>query len=407
MPSFKEFLNDEFSTGTRNLHLEHIEDEILNLSYSGANDALRFIESVAGTLAGNSTGVEVTTKWDGSPAIFVGTNPENGKFFVATKGLFNKQPVVNYTAEDVKENHSGDLATKLIVALEELQHLDIQGVLQGDLMFTQSDLRHQLIEEVDYVTFSPNTITYAVPANSPQGEKITNSALGIIFHTSYIGETLDSLSASYAVDISILKSSDTVWFDDATHLDESVSLTFDANELYLLRKHAENAERLLDDLNESELDEIIDHPDIVKMIKMYTNKNIIDGVGNALESDIVVNGLIEYIHDRLEREKEVLKTESAKDRRDKKKQQLEEFIESNRRTLEMVFEFQKNIVFAKKVLLRKLSEASKISTFLEGDQGYSATAPEGFVVVNHHTNRAVKLVNRLEFSRANFRRNIK
>lgn len=408
MQSFKEFLTDNVLEDTRNLHLEHIEDEILNFSYSGARDALSFLEAVAGSILGYDTNVHISAKWDGSPAIFTGTNPENGKFFVATKSLFNRQPKICYTAEDVKANHSGDLATKLTIALEEFSTLGIEGILQGDLMFTDTDLRHQRIDESSYVTFAPNTITYAVPSDSHLGQRIANSRIGVIFHTSYVGESISNLVASFGADISNLKQSDAVWFDDATYIEESAApLPMTQTETYLLIRHLEHAEKMFEDLEKSDLDEMIDHPDMVKMIKMYTNKCIIEDSNGLKDSKQFVSGLIEYIHDRLESEKSVLTTPAAIERRDKKKAELHKYIEEQRKMLETLYEFQRYVIEAKRVLLKKLNEASKVTTFLETQEGYVPTAQEGFVIVNSYSNRAVKLVDRMEFSRANFRRNRK
>ena len=33
-------------------------------------------------LQGGKGGSNVSVKWDGAPAVFAGTNPENGRFFV-------------------------------------------------------------------------------------------------------------------------------------------------------------------------------------------------------------------------------------------------------------------------------------------------------------------------------------
>ena len=80
-------------------------------------------------LQGGEGGSQISVKWDGAPAIFCGTNPENGKFFVATKSLFNATPKINYTNADIKRNHGGALADKLTVALKYFPKLGIKGIL--------------------------------------------------------------------------------------------------------------------------------------------------------------------------------------------------------------------------------------------------------------------------------------
>src|SRR6056300_982226 len=137
MFNFKGFLTQD-----KNTHLEHLEDDIINRGAVGGDNAINFLKSVRNMLAGTTgSKTNITVKWDGAPAIICGINPENGKFFVGTKSVFNKNPKVNYSTGDIRKNHSGALAEKLSVALRELSRLGIKDVLQGDLLFTQSDLK--------------------------------------------------------------------------------------------------------------------------------------------------------------------------------------------------------------------------------------------------------------------------
>lgn len=185
-----------FLTEQKNLHLEHLEDEMFNRGEAGVKEAIAFVKSLAEMLKGNAKSpVDVTVKWDGAPALFTGINPENGKFFVATKSLFNKTPKINYTNADIDANHSGGLAEKLKVALANLKDLGITGVLQGDMLYTKGDLSAQTIDGESMVTFTPNTITYAVPAGSDLAGKINSSQMGIVFHTTYNGDTIENLKA--------------------------------------------------------------------------------------------------------------------------------------------------------------------------------------------------------------------
>ena len=157
---FTDFLTE--AKENKNVHLEHIEDEMLNRGVTGAREAINFLRSLRDMLAGHSQShVNVTTKWDGAPAIFCGINPENGQFFVGTKGVFNANPKLNYTDADIDKNHpSGGLNEKLKVALRYLPKLGIKGVLQGDMMFTKGDIDKQVIDGQSYITFQPNVITF-------------------------------------------------------------------------------------------------------------------------------------------------------------------------------------------------------------------------------------------------------
>ena len=178
MISFTGFLTEE-----KNLHLEHLEDEILNNGITGTRKAINFLQALRDMLAGNAkSGVNVTVKWDGAPAVFAGINPENNQFFVGTKSVFNKNAKINYTPEDVDRNHPiGDLNNKLKVALTHLSKLGITDVLQGDLLYTQDDLTEQVIDGERYITFQPNTIVYAVPKKD--ASQILSSKMGIVWHT--------------------------------------------------------------------------------------------------------------------------------------------------------------------------------------------------------------------------------
>ena len=163
MLSFKK--HTEELSENRNTHLTHIEETIITDGSSGAENAINFLKEVRNMLSSSvRTGVNITTKWDGAPAIFCGIDPSDGKFFVATKSVFNVNPKLNKTVADIRKNHTGGLVEKLTVALNELSKLGIKGVIQGDMMYTKSDLQKKTIDGEDYIIFQPNTIVYAIPA---------------------------------------------------------------------------------------------------------------------------------------------------------------------------------------------------------------------------------------------------
>ena len=218
MQGFQDFLVED-----KNTHLEHLEDEIINNGTKGARTAINFLKSVKQMLQGGKGGSTVTVKWDGAPAIFCGINPENSKFFVGTKSIFNKSPKINYTNADISRNHGGQLADKLKVALRYLPKLGIKGILQGDLLFTSDDKKTATVDGKKSIIFTPNTITYAVPIvkagflGSSLYKSIDKAQIGIIFHTSYSGKTMAGLSASFGASVSSLKKNKNIFFDDATY----------------------------------------------------------------------------------------------------------------------------------------------------------------------------------------------
>ena len=228
MKSFTELLTED--KGGKNLHLEHLEDEILNYGIDGGRAALNFIRSLRDMLAGASrSSVNMTVKWDGAPAIFAGIDPSDDKFFVAKKSVFNVEPKLYKTKAEIDADLSGALNSKFKIALAEFSKLGIGGVLQGDLMFTD-DVETETIEGTKYYTFQPNTIIYAVPVDSDLGKVINKAKIGVVWHTTYTGNELQDMKASFGADIKGLKKSSTIWMDDATYKDVSGKGTFNEKE---------------------------------------------------------------------------------------------------------------------------------------------------------------------------------
>ena len=191
MRTFLETLTED--KGGKNLHLEHLEDEIINYGVSGGRAAINFLQSLRDMLSGSSrSSINMTVKWDGAPAIFAGIDPEDGKFFVAKKSVFNVNPKLYKTNEEIDNDLSGNLNSKFKIALKEFSKLGIKGVLQGDLMFTD-DIERTTIEGVVYYTFQPNTIVYAVPVDSDLGKVMNKAKVGVVWHTTYTGKTLQDM----------------------------------------------------------------------------------------------------------------------------------------------------------------------------------------------------------------------
>src|SRR5210317_2248824 len=223
--SFKDYISEASKAG-KNTHMTHIEDRVLYAGVKGAREAILALRSLRDMLAGKTnSSTNVTVKWDGAPAVFAGTDPSDGRFFVAKKGIFNKSPKVYKNDADIDADTSGDLNTKLKLALQYLPDLGITGVIQGDFLFSSADVKTQKIKGSTYVTFHPNTILYAVPANTDMAKEVKSAKIGIVWHTTYSGKTFESLKASFSgVDVSKFKKSKNVWSQDAM-LRDMTSLT--------------------------------------------------------------------------------------------------------------------------------------------------------------------------------------
>jgi hypothetical protein len=354
-------------------------------------------------LAGSSSKkVNMTVKWDGAPAIICGINPENGKFFVGTKAVFNKTPKVNYTNADIRKNHSGELATKLSIALKELSKLGISGVLQGDFLFSKSDLKSANIDGDSMITFTPNTITYAVPVNSAIGKRIARAKMGIVFHTSYSGKTLSSMTAGFGT-VRSKSGISSVFLADAAYKDVSGSAKFTKSELSsfdaLIRKaegSLSKAAPILDEMSKSTSDQF----SIGFRLKTFFNFYIRNSKGGMAKVRTLQEMFRNYYEAFVQQEIDARKTESGKEKYRVILKNGLNFIDKNQSALYMAIASHVSLQTCKNSLVSKLSQIQSIGHFLRTSNGYRVTAPEGFVAVDKGA--AVKLVDRLEFSRANF-----
>ena len=398
MFSFKGFITTE-----KNTHLEHLEDDIINRGSDGGRNAISFLKSVRNMLAGSSSGrVNMSVKWDGAPAIIAGKNPENGKFFVGTKSVFNKTPKINYTPGDIARNHSGPVAAKLLVCLRELKRLGINGIYQGDLLFTKGDTKLAGIDGQKMITFTPNTITYAVPINSSLGRRISRARLGIVFHTYYTGKSMTSLTAGFGT-ISGKTGSTAVYLASAGYTDTSGSSTFTSGELSRFDGLIRMAEGSL--IKAAPLLNVMRSNDSLSVgfrLKSFFNHYIKNTKGNSMAKVKVLQDMFrEYYDQILTAEISDRKTAKGKEKYIQAKKDGLRFIDRNRSALYFAIASHVSLGNAKNFLIQKLSQIQSIGHFIRTPNGYRVTNPEGFVAVDKKAG-AVKLVDRLEFSRANF-----
>tara|TARA_Y100000114_G_scaffold157190_1_gene187874 strand:+ start:760 stop:1992 length:1233 start_codon:yes stop_codon:yes gene_type:complete len=395
MFDFKGFLSEE-----KNLHLEHLEDELINNGSRGAREAIEFASSLVKMLAGKSSKkYNITVKWDGAPAVFAGINPENGKFFVGSKSVFNVTPKINYTKADIKRNHTGGLAAKLEVALENLSKLGIKNVLQGDMMYSD-DLSSDTIDGVNYITFTPNTITYAVPTNSDLAKQIVKAKMGIIFHTEYTGSDMQSMKASFGPDISYLKKTPSVWFDDATLKDHSGAATFTSKQTDAVQKKILKIRSMMDRKTMGVLDKFLADPNMQLYIKTFYNTLVRQGSFGTPSATYA--GFKEWTEKKFDTDIDKLKSEKGKEKKQQAKKEMMSYIRSNSKALLRMFTIHAALRDVKMILVRKIEEVKSIGLFLKTNDGFKVTAPEGFVAIDRLSNRAFKLVDRLNFSQANF-----
>ena len=354
-------------------------------------------------MLGGKRGSRVSVKWDGAPAIFAGTDPRDGEFFVAKKGIFNKNPKVYKTAAEIDADTSGDLAEKLKDALKYLPALGIKGVIQGDFLFGRGDVTTKEIDGENYSTFHPNTIVYAVPYK--QAAAVRKAKIGIVWHTSYSGTSFETMRASYGVNVSSLNNSRHVWSQDAM-LNDMRGATLTKRETESVNEILSSIGRLFNSISGTTLRELEGNQTLAQHIEQFNNTYVREGATVA-DTRAHTAKLIRWIKQKYQTQISARKTTRGKTTQQRKLDELLSFFSTENRTnLTKMFELQKLIVLAKLKLINKLNAIGNYKTFVKSAKGYKVTGQEGYVAIDTLGGDAVKLVDRMEFSYNNFSPNI-
>ena len=388
----------DFITESKNTHMTHIEDKVLYGGVDGTRQAINALRGLRDLLAGSGGG-RVSVKWDGAPAVFCGIDPTDGEFFVAKKGIFNKNPKVYKTDADIDADTSGDLNTKLKDALKYLPSLGIKGVIQGDFLFGDGDVTTKTIDGQKYSVFHPNTIAYAVPYD--QAKEVRDAKIGIVWHTTYKGSSFENMTADYGVDVSKLKKSRNVWSQDAM-LKDATNATMSERETKSVNDLLTKIGRLFKQTSATTLKTVAENPKFAQSIETYNNSFVRAG---ALlpDSRKHVTGLISNRQAYYTKEIASKKSQRGKDTWiAKMKDEMEFFSATNKANLVKMFELQKLIVLVKLKLINSLDKLKSIDTFVKTSNGYKVTGEEGYVAIDTLGGDAVKLVDRMEFSYNNF-----
>ena len=391
-----------------NVHLEHIEDEIFNSGIDGGRASINFIRSLRDMLmSGSKRSVNVTVKWDGAPAIFCGNDPETGKFFVAKKSLFNKTPKFYTSIAEIDADLDGQLADKFKACYNNLKDIGIKDILQGDLMFTKGDLTKQDINGESYETFQPNTIMYAVPSTSKLASTMRKANVGIVFHTTYTGDSLMNLKASFGANIKGLKKTSKVWMDDAEYNDVSGTATFTQKDSAEITRLMSRTGKVFQKIKAPQLKKFLDMQNKIDAgltYKTYHNSKVREGT-NFLRLNYKnhADGYLKFVEDKMDTQIGKLKSDSAKKTKQKNKNIILTEVRKNLLLLKTLVEFQALINYAKIKILTKVNKASQMTAmFVKKGNGFDVVAPEGFVAIDNNLGGAVKLVDRMEFSLNNF-----
>lgn len=383
----------------KNIHLEHLEDVILNKGSEGGFQVIEILRSLGKNLSRKNSDITLTTKWDGAPAVVCGIHPESNKFFVGTKSVFNKKtPKICYSQSDIETLYSGELANKLSDCLKYLPLIGIKGVVQGDLLFTD-DKEFDTIDGEKVIKFTPNTITYTVPINSDLFEKVKVAKLGIVFHTIYEGKNFSDMESKFGFNEDSLRKISEVCVFSST-----IKKVIPFNDLEL--NHYGSAIRRA----EGSLKQSSSFLDLIQsegeskyvmstLFKQFFNSYVRERKVLVNVKD-VANNFAQYYLSLLDKEIESKKNDSVKNKYIMIKKDGLRFIVANQRAIYMTVASYINLQTAKNMVIRQLEKNKLVGTFLKTDNGYKVTAPEGFVAIK--SNSAVKLVDRFEFSQNNF-----
>lgn len=401
MKSFKSYITEAISAD-KNLRLEHLEDLPVLEGSDGLQKTILILNDLIRQVAGvESKKLQVKTKWDGSPSLVCGIDPETKKFFVGTKSVFNKlDPKVNFTNEDIDKNHpEADLNHKLKVALQYLPELNIKTILQGDMLFTKEDLKKKDVHNTEAITFKPNTITYVVPLQSDLAKEIARAKIGIVFHTEYHGDTLPTLKATLKTNLSQLTKTPDVWFRDADFENIDKKAQMDKADITNFTQKYNSLRSLSKQIDNTLFDKFETDKDFSSFFLDFTNFLVRQG---SLEQspEEKYNQFIQYTKDKFSGEASILKTEKGKEKKVKKLDYVMDILKSYKESLIKFFEVQNAIMGLKQMVVDSLNKLKGIGTYVEKNGELVPTNPEGFVVVGDYG--AIKLINRAEFSKNNF-----
>ena len=389
-------------------HLEHLEDEMLNYGVEGCKAAVGFLQELRKMLGcDNSTGF-MQTKWEGAPSIICGKDPANGHFFVGTKSVFNKEnPKICYGPDQIDEWYSsqGNLADGLKLALEHFSQLGIDGVIQGDFLFTAATRKTENIHGEKLYTFTPNTITYGIPVDHPLGKQVGAAKVGVVFHTHYAGEKegWDISSMTARAGAKVKSSKDVVCIQNDTPMDKvglnhAEEVKFDSM-VTCIKQNCMKCGDFLDELVllKGTTGDAKWH--VSSYLKQFFNDQIkkqktISNPTQALED------LTNFYHSKVKPAADKLKTPAAQVQKKTLIYDSENYLMNNAEKFKAMLHLYKEIQEIKQFVIDKLDHLEKFKTFVQTDNGYKVTTPEGYVL--HKDGDMIKFVNRLEFSYNNF-----
>ena len=383
-------------------HLEHLEDEMLNYGVEGCKAAVSFLKELRKMLGHQESSGFMQTKWDGAPSLICGTDPMTGMFFVGTKSVFAKTaPKICYGPEDVDEFYDGDLAEKLKYALLYFADLNIEGIVQGDLLFTTSTLKQETIDGERLYTFRPNTITYGIPVNHDIGKKAGRAKIGVVFHTHYTGDDFQTMQARAGADVEGSVDALVVKNDTPMH-----KVGFSKSEMTKFDRYISKIERMCQICGPF-LDELVAAGGtkgdakfhISSFLKQFFN-NEIKNARTIANVDEAMYDMLNFYEEKTNKELSKIKTVANLTAKRNLVYGSQNYVVDNVYKFKAMLALYKELQAVKQMVIDKLDHLEEFRTYVQTDKGYKVTTPEGYVL--HKDGSMIKFVNRLEFAYNNF-----
>ena len=382
-------------------HLEHLEDEMLNYGTDGCMAAVSFLKELRKMLGQQENSGFMQTKWDGAPSVICGTDPQTGMFFVGTKSVFAKtNPKLCYSEEQIDGWYEGDLAEKLKFSLRYFSKLGIEGVVQGDLLFT-SDIKRETINGEQLYTFRPNTITYGIPIDHPIGRAAGRAKIGVVFHTHYTGDVVADMQARAGADVSGSDEALVVKNDTPMH-----RVGFSKQEMSKFDNYIIKIERMCRICGDF-LDELVTQTGttgdakfhIASYLKQFFNSEIKNArsIGNI---DEAMYDMLNFYGEKMDKELAKIKTVANRTKKCALVYNSQNYVVDNFYKFKSMLALYKELQAVKQMVIDKLDHLEEFRTFVQTEKGYKVTTPEGYVL--HKDGSMIKFVNRLEFAYNNF-----
>lgn len=369
-------------------HLTHVEDHVLHSGNEGVALADNHLRGLHDKLLGKDNDLHVSTKWDGAPSVVYGIDPTDGKFFVGTKGVFNKTPKMAKSHEDIAQmfGHAPGLQAKMHAAFEHLPKIMPRtgGVFQGDIIGTADDaqIKNGMVSQ------TPNTLTYSAKEGSAEGEGL-KAPFSFVTHTQYVGDgPVQEMNATGVDDKTRSKFKTHA---DVNHIDPSVNINpanYTPEEQKAFLDHMEAARKTYLRMKPEELEAVQPHS---QHLESHVNDMIRNGGSPSYE------GYLDFLNRRHQKDVDSVKTEAAKDKKRQAFADVMQHITENKKAFENALKLHGHLQDAKNVLVGVMEKNNPYTHSVGG----TATGPEGTVIVDKDNN-ASKLNNRQEFNRLNF-----